>query len=40
LQENLWSADFEFTHDELKTLTEAISKIKITGARYPTPQTK
>jgi aryl-alcohol dehydrogenase-like predicted oxidoreductase len=40
LQENLWSADFEFTPDELKTLTEAISKIKIVGDRYPTPQTK
>ena len=34
LRENLWSADFEFTLDELKTLTEALSKIKIVGARY------
>jgi aryl-alcohol dehydrogenase-like predicted oxidoreductase len=33
LQENLWSADFQFTADELKLFTETISKIKITGAR-------
>ncbi|MVM29110.1 aldo/keto reductase [Spirosoma sp. HMF4905] len=40
LQENLWSSDFEFTPDELKNFTAAISKINIVGARYPTPQTK
>ena len=40
LQENLWSADFKFTPDELMTFNEAISKIKIVGDRYPTPQTK
>ncbi|HET9433122.1 MAG TPA: aldo/keto reductase [Chitinophagaceae bacterium] len=34
LQENLWSIDFEFTPDELKTLTEEVSKIKIVGDRY------
>lgn len=34
LQENLWSADFEFTPEELKAFTEAVSKIKIVGDRY------
>jgi aryl-alcohol dehydrogenase-like predicted oxidoreductase len=34
LQENLWSADFEFTPDELKKFTEAVSRIKIVGDRY------
>jgi aryl-alcohol dehydrogenase-like predicted oxidoreductase len=34
LQENLWAADYEFTKDELKSLTEAVSKIKIVGDRY------
>jgi aryl-alcohol dehydrogenase-like predicted oxidoreductase len=34
LQENLSSSDFEFTSDELKKLTEEVSKIKIVGARY------
>ena len=34
LQENLWSADYEFTPDELKQLTEDVSKIKIVGDRY------
>jgi aryl-alcohol dehydrogenase-like predicted oxidoreductase len=38
LQENLWSADIVFTNEELKNLTEEISKIEIVGARYPTPQ--
>lgn len=33
LQENLWSADYEFTDDELKTFTEEIASIKITGTR-------
>ena len=40
LQENLWSAEIEFTPDELNKLTSDITKIKITGDRYPTPQTK
>jgi aryl-alcohol dehydrogenase-like predicted oxidoreductase len=34
LQENLWSADYEFTAGELKTLSEDLSKIKIVGDRY------
>lgn len=34
LQENLWSANIEFTADELKELTEAISKITVVGDRY------
>ncbi len=34
LQENLASADIEFTPDELKHLTDAISAIKIVGDRY------
>lgn len=34
LQENLGSADYEFSADEFKQLTEEVSKIKITGARY------
>jgi aryl-alcohol dehydrogenase-like predicted oxidoreductase len=40
LQENLWSADIEFTGDELKNLTDALSNIHIAGDRYPTPQTR
>jgi aryl-alcohol dehydrogenase-like predicted oxidoreductase len=40
LQENLWSADYEFAAGELKLLTDDISNIAITGARYATPQTK
>lgn len=40
LQENLWSMDYEFTSDELKNLTAEISKIRIVGARYATPQTR
>jgi aryl-alcohol dehydrogenase-like predicted oxidoreductase len=40
LQENLWSADYEFTPEELKQLTEAVSNIQIVGDRYATPQTK
>jgi aryl-alcohol dehydrogenase-like predicted oxidoreductase len=39
LQENLWSADFKFTPDEIKSFTAAIEAIPITGDRYPTPQT-
>jgi aryl-alcohol dehydrogenase-like predicted oxidoreductase len=34
LQENVWSADFEFESDELQKLSEAVSKIKIVGNRY------
>jgi aryl-alcohol dehydrogenase-like predicted oxidoreductase len=34
LQENIRSADFEFTPEEFKNLTEAVSKIKIVGDRY------
>ena len=34
LQENLWSADIEFTPDELKGMTEALSKITVVGDRY------
>lgn len=33
LQENLWSADFEFTHQELNAFTDKIASVKITGAR-------
>lgn len=34
LQENMWSADFEFTADELAKLTEDLNKIQIVGERY------
>lgn len=34
LQENLWAADIEFTPDELKAMTEAVSKITVVGERY------
>lgn len=34
LQENLWSANIQFTADELKELTETISKITVVGDRY------
>ena len=34
LQENLGAADFEFTPEELRGLTEAVSKITIVGERY------
>ena len=40
LQENLGSGDYTFSDGELKQFTEDILKIQITGARYPTPQTK
>lgn len=40
LQENLLSADIELSDDELKQITDFITNFKITGARYPTPQTK
>jgi aryl-alcohol dehydrogenase-like predicted oxidoreductase len=38
LQENLWSADYEFSADELKQLTADVSKIKIIGDRYTRAQ--
>lgn len=34
LQENLWAANYEFSPDELKQLTQSVSEIKITGKRY------
>ena len=34
LQENLGSADFEFSPEEFKSFTETVSKIKIIGDRY------
>lgn len=34
LQENLWSADYPFTAEELQQLTDELSKIKIVGERY------
>lgn len=34
LQENMWAADFKFTTDELKKLTDEINKIKVVGDRY------
>ncbi len=34
LQENLWSADLEFTPEELSTFNETVSRIKIVGDRY------
>jgi aryl-alcohol dehydrogenase-like predicted oxidoreductase len=34
LQENLWSADFQFTSEELLKITNTLSKIKIVGDRY------
>jgi aryl-alcohol dehydrogenase-like predicted oxidoreductase len=38
LQENLWSAEYEFTSEELKQLTDELNKIKIVGDRYTGPQ--
>lgn len=34
LQENMWAADYNFTGDELQTLTAELNKIKIVGERY------
>lgn len=34
LQENMWAANYEFTIEELKKLTEELSQIKIVGERY------
>lgn len=34
LQENMWAADYEFTADELNSLTQNLNKIKIVGERY------
>ena len=38
LEENLKSADLEFTPAELRDLNRAVSKIKLHGDRYPTTQ--
>jgi aryl-alcohol dehydrogenase-like predicted oxidoreductase len=40
LEENLKSADLEFTPEELRDLDRAVSKIKVRGDRYPAEQTK
>jgi aryl-alcohol dehydrogenase-like predicted oxidoreductase len=40
LQENLWSADYEFSAGELAELTQSVSAIQIVGERYTVPQTK
>lgn len=40
LQENLWSADFRFTPDELNDFTTTISKIEVMGARVASVPTK
>jgi aryl-alcohol dehydrogenase-like predicted oxidoreductase len=40
LEENLRSADLEFTPEELHDLDQAVSKIKLQGDRYPLDQEK
>lgn len=40
LQENLWSANYEFSVEELKQLIQSVSNIQIVGDRYAIPQTK
>ena len=40
LEENLKSADLEFTPEELRNLNRAVSKIKLHGDRYPADQQK
>lgn len=40
LQENLLSADVNLTNDEVKQITDFLTNFKITGDRYPIPQTK
>ncbi|MGO9379243.1 MAG: aldo/keto reductase [Dissulfurispiraceae bacterium] len=40
LEENLRSADLEFTPEELHDLDQALSKIKLQGDRYPMDQEK
>jgi aryl-alcohol dehydrogenase-like predicted oxidoreductase len=40
LEENLKSADLEFTPEELRDLDRAVLKIKLHGDRYPVEQTK
>lgn len=35
LEENLGAAEVELTHEELRDLNEALSKIEISGDRYP-----
>lgn len=34
LQENMWSADYEFTADELNKLTADLNEVRIVGERY------
>ncbi|WP_394677417.1 aldo/keto reductase [uncultured Sphingobacterium sp.] len=36
LQENLWSADYQFSAKEFKELTQKLSSVKIVGERYTT----
>jgi len=36
LQENMWSADYEFGSEELKKLTNDLSAVEIVGERYTT----
>lgn len=40
LQENLLTADIKFSTDEVKQINDFITNFKITGDRYPVPQTK
>jgi len=40
LEENLKSADVEFTTEELRELNRAVSIIKLQGDRYPTEHQK
>ncbi len=40
LQENLWSADFKFSPEELKNITDSLNGIKIVGDRYTGEQAK
>ncbi|CAM3255474.1 aldo/keto reductase [Sporolactobacillus spathodeae] len=35
LEENLGAADIELTNEELRSLNDALSKIELSGARYP-----
>lgn len=34
LQENMWAANYEFSTEELRKLTEDLSKVEIVGVRY------
>lgn len=40
LEENLRTADLTLTHDDLRDLESAVSKIEIVGDRYPPEQQK